>query len=223
MGGPRLCDLGFYSLWKGRVCHVHWVPGTNALHLEPPTLHVGPPFSPVRRTFYYFVISFPWGSSRKFLHLEKPPLHVERHFTGLTHLSPFYYFSMFQYISVGFSLECDSALSIGLTERCFCISSRQPCMSDLVFASRAAKPTRPPHPCISQRFFASRTPNPGRLSLLHLGLPNLHVRCTLASPRALLCLVPPTLHVGYLFCISVKRILAVWGFLAFTGSGLAAG
>ena len=34
----------------------HWVPGKWFLHLEPPPLHVGPPFSPVGRTVYYFFL-----------------------------------------------------------------------------------------------------------------------------------------------------------------------
>ena len=119
--------------------HFHWVPGRRFLHLEQPRLPVGPPFLSVSRAVYYFTIYY-------FISIEfqaggfcipsRHPYMSARHFHWSADRLLFYY-----------------PISIWFQAGDFCISSRHPCMSALVFASRAAKPTRPPSPSISQSLF----------------------------------------------------------------------
>ena len=101
--------------------HFLLVPGRRFLHLEPPPLHVAPPFSPVGRTVYYLTVV--------------------------------YYFIFIGFQARGFAFRaathpCMSALGCfacwavnptrpphpSISQRFFCISDRQPCMSALVFA-----------------------------------------------------------------------------------------
>ena len=86
------------------------------MHLGPQNLNVGPPFSPVGRTVYYFTISlfhFHWVPGRRFLHLGPQNLNVGPPFSPVGRTVYYFSISLFQ----------------------FPLGSRQE-----VFASRAAKP-----------------------------------------------------------------------------------
>ena len=129
--------------------HFHWVPGRNVLHLEPPPLHVGLPFSPVGQTIYYITISFPFGSRQeRFTSRATTPACRPAIFTGRPDRLLFYYF-----------------ISIGFQAGTFYISSRHPCMSACHF-HRSARPFT-----ILLFHFHSV---PGR-NVLHLEPPPLHV------------------------------------------------
>ena len=185
-------------------------PGRRLLHLEPSPLHVGPQFSPVRRTVYYFLLFYDFMSTGC-LHLELPPLH------GGPQFSP------------ARLLFFDDLMSTRFHAGGFCISRRHPGMSTRHFH----RPATPPVILLLKLLYyftillfyyftmfifisigfkagsfciSNHRPCMSALVFLHLGPPILHVRWTLRSPRTFLHLGPPTLHVGSRFCMSAKRI-----------------
>ena len=82
-------------------------------------------------------------------------------------------------------------ISIRFQARGFCISGRKTCMSARHFHRSAET--------FSILLLFDQFDSKQEVRFLHLGLPILHVRRSLASPRVFLHLGPPTLHVGSRF------------------------
>ena len=122
------------------LLHLYWVPGSRLLHLEPQNLHVGPPFSPVDWTVYYFTILLYSTSIRfqagGFSISGRKTCMSARHFSPVGRAVYYFTLSLFRFHSVPGKCLLHLGLPILYARRSlvhlldfFCISGRQPGMS----------------------------------------------------------------------------------------------
>ena len=147
--------------------------------------------------FFYFpilLLHFHWVPGRRFLHLGPQNLHVGPAFSPVGRTVYYSTVLLFSYFTIAFPL-----------------GSRQE-----VLASWAAKPACRPATFTGRHLpelfcISGRQPCMSAHVFCMSGHPILHVRRTLASPRAFLHLGPPILHVDSRFCLSAKCIPLSYG------------